>query len=272
MGCPAPRESAEALQWLREQSTAALLKHSGLFGIGGYGAQVLPPNPAQALAGGEFDPVPVISGFTRDEGRGLALGMQLMAGGQPMNEQSYRDMLDKSFGDRVQDVRTEYPLLQYPSPGLAWAAIYTDRMFVCPQVAATRSLAARAPAFAYEFADTNAPGFFPFVPGFDPGASHSGELPFLFDVEKKPLDLQGKHVPLTARQASLALTMIRYWSRFAHTGDPNGQEMPHWPRFRAGDAAPEFQILASEPDGVRPARDVLVRHHCSFWEQLTRSP
>ncbi|MEO8352889.1 MAG: carboxylesterase family protein, partial [Chthoniobacteraceae bacterium] len=124
---------------------------------------------------------------------------------------------------RLTEVETHYPRSRYASPTLAWSAIYTDRMFACPQLVATQALAKRAPAFAYEFADTNAPGLLPFFPGFAPGASHSGELPFLFDIEKNPIDMKGEHVPLTGDQMALAGSMIRYWTQFARTGDPNDE-------------------------------------------------
>ena len=167
------------------------------------------------------------------------------------------------------EVEANYPRARYASPTMAWAAIYTDRMFACPQFAATRALATRATAFMYEFADTNSPGLLPFFPGFPPGASHSGELPFLFDIEKNPIDMTGKHVALTAAQRALGTTMIRYWTQFAHSGDPNSQGTPHWPRFAADEGAQRVQILAPGLKGVEPTSDAAVAHQCEFWERFT---
>ena len=132
-------------------------------------------------------------------------------------------------------------------------------MFACPQLAATRSIAKRAPAFAYEFADTNAPGRLPFFPGFAPGASHSGELPFLFEVDNNPIDMSGQHVPLTPQQRTLVATMIQYWTQFAHTGDPNGAGTPFWPRCGPGATPLPVQILAPGPNGIEPSADAAAR-------------
>src|SRR5262249_27452166 len=107
-------------------------------------------------SGGAIAACAQLTGYTRDEGRGLALGMLLTTGGKAMTEDEYRDLLDRAFGDRRSEVEARYPRSRYDSPALAWSAIYTDRMFACPQIAATWALARRASAFAFEFADTNA--------------------------------------------------------------------------------------------------------------------
>jgi para-nitrobenzyl esterase len=264
MGCPEAKGSRQALAWLRRQPAAKLLEYSGEFATAGYGGRVLPEHPARALKEGHFNAVPVISGYNRDEGRGMALGMQLLKGGQEMTETELRQHLTDAFGPRAAEVQSEYPLSS--SPALAWSAIYTDRMFACPQLAATRYMAKRAPVFAYEFADTNAPGMLPFFPGFDPGASHTGELPFLFEVENNPIDMTGKHVPLTADQLALAAVMVKYWTQFAHTGDPNGAGTPRWPA--CGPEATPIQILASGRNGIESRNDPPAAHHCAFWENF----
>jgi len=264
IGISERKGSHAVIQRLRDLTASELLAHGKEFGTAAYGGPVLPRNPATALKEGYFSAVPVISGYTRDEGRGLASGMQLT--GQPITDGNYRALLVKAFGDRTAAVEARYPRSRYASAALAWSAIYTDRMFACPQIEATRAFAKRVTTFAYEFADPNAPGLIPFLPGFASGASHSGELPFLFDIGIAPVDLTtGKLIPLTNEQKALASTMIRYWTQFARTGDPNGKGTPHWPRFVADDAAPLVQFLASGPKGVAPRSDAAVAHQCEFW-------
>lgn len=59
--------------------------------------------------------------------------------------------------------------------------------------------------------------------------------------------------------------MIRFWTRFAWTGDPNGEGLPPWPRFEAADAKPKFQVLGSGPTGVGPSAETAAEHQCEFW-------
>jgi para-nitrobenzyl esterase len=261
--------SREAIKRLRELPASVLLAKSGEFASAAYGSRILPNHPAMALKKGHFHAVPVISGYTSNEGRGIASGMQLKAGGQPMTEGRYRELLLEAFGSRIPDVEAHYPRSGYGSPALAWSAIYTDRMFACPQMGAMRALAKRAPVYAYEFADPNSPGLIPFLPGFPSGASHSGELPFLFDLDNGPIDItSGKLIPLSSEQQSLAETMIRYWTQFARSGNPNAPGNPAWPAFTGNEEGTHVQFLSSGPGGVSPRSDAASKHQCGFWEKF----
>jgi para-nitrobenzyl esterase len=270
LGCSERKGAAGVLECLRALPMSKLLSDSQEFGTAAYGGPTLPLYPPAALKEGRFSAVPVLSGYNRDECRGMASGMQLMAGGQPMSEEDYHTLLEDAFGDRRKEVEVRYPRSRYASAALAWSAIYTDRMFVFPQLEANRAMAQRALVFAYEFADPHAPGLIPFLPGFPSGASHSGELAFLFDLsDNLPLDITtGKRIPLTDSQKALAHTMIRYWAQFARTGNPNRNGVPHWPRFQPNDAKPQVQFLAPGPQGIGPRTDRAVAHQCEFWQKF----
>ncbi|MGA5194077.1 carboxylesterase family protein [Streptomyces exfoliatus] len=88
-------------------------------------------------------------------------------------------------------------------------------------------------------------------PGFDVGASHSFELPYLFELNA--------YEPLTPAQQGLSNDMIRIWTHFARTGKADWK--PTTP------AAPNVQSLASGPGGthlVGFAKD----HRYDFWKSL----
>ncbi len=214
-----------------------------------YGTRILPLRPPDALAAGHFPRIPVLSGTTRDEGR-LFAAMQP----QPMD---YEAAVRTSFGDAADRVLRRYPVAEHGSPGLAWAAVLTDRVWTCPHLTDDRLLARRSNVFVFQFSDRQAPtGFFPFPPDIPPGAFHASELSYLFEWA----GFVGERTPAQER---LANRMLAHWGRFAATGDPNGPGLPHWPRFRNDTA----HTLA--PGHARPV-NLNTQHHCGFWASLQR--
>jgi para-nitrobenzyl esterase len=249
-GCPDPATAA-GLACLR-RVPAGELPEIGLTPVA-YGNRVLPLHPARALAEGRFHRVPVVSGTNRDEGR-----LSAAYSPQPFTEEQYQRLLVDAFDDQAPRVAAKYPSAAYGSPALAWGAVLTDRAWTCLQLADHRRLAKGTPVYAYEFADRNAPtGFFTFPPDLPPGAFHAAELAYLFDFAGMPVEF-------TPAQQRLADQMIRYWTRFAATGDPNARTSPSWGRFRGSNA----QSLAPGEGGIRPV-DLAAGHNCRFWSALT---
>ncbi|ONI81218.1 carboxylesterase type B [Actinosynnema sp. ALI-1.44] len=216
------------------------------------GNQVLPIHPVDALRSGRFNRVPVIWGNTRDEGRLTAATVQ-----EPFD---YTGLLKTAYGDdKAAKIEAAYPASAYESPRVAYGAVLTDGAWACNQLADDRLLARKTATYTYEFADRTAPvGFFGplFPPGFPPGAFHSSEVAYLFDVP--PFELN-------ADQQKLAKQMVGYWTRFAATGNPNGRGLPEWPAYRYSDRAVTAQSLA--PNAIKQV-DVSTEHNCGFWSAM----
>lgn len=256
LGCADP---ATAAACLRRVPVSDLLTAGQTARLGpAFDTPILPVSPARALSEGRFHQVPVISGTTRDESR---LFVPLLSD-TPIPPERYRQLLDEAFGDQAERVAVSYPLSAYDSAGLAWAAVTTDRVWACPTLAGDRLLAKRVPTYGYEFADRQAPAIFPLASDLPLGAYHGSELAYLFDL----VDVDAS---LAADQQRLSDQMIRYWARFAATGDPNGPGLPHWPRLEGtGPAESRVQSLAAGADGIRTI-DLAAEHHCDFWPNLS---
>ena len=126
----------------------------------------------------------------------------------------------------------------YGTPANQWAG---DTSFRC---AAVEQLAWHAaagnPAYQYEFARVS--------PGREAyGATHAAELPYVFGTLDHPIVIPG----LPAQVANdvdtqVSAVMQQYWTNFAKTGDPNGGQLPLWPKFDTSTRA-YIQFLDTGP-------------------------
>jgi len=145
-----------------------------------------------------------------------------------------------------------------PDPlfGNAMAQWATDSQFRCGTVAElVWHVGAGNPGYQFQFART--------APGREAaGAAHGTEVPYVFGTLG-----HGANSPkydATDRQVSDAIET--YWTNFAKTGDPNGSDLPRWPRFDPA-VRPYIEFTAAGP----VAREGLRRQVCDlFTENLKR--
>jgi para-nitrobenzyl esterase len=228
--------------------------------------KVLTQSIGAAFASGRFNRVPVIEGSNHDEYR-LFVGSQELSTGMPLTEAGYFPAISAALGVPAGDAALLgnfiYPLAAYPppatAPSIALGALGTDAIFACNARFAAGLLAQHVPTYQYEFNDASAPLPVGVAVSFPSGSYHSAELPYLLDFRIPPFAFPG----LTADQAQLSDTMVRYWAGFARSGNPNRAGAPAWPRYRAS------QRLLSLETPTPTAKDgFAVDHNCAFWSSF----
>lgn len=259
VGCTNPAIAAQCLRAKPAQDLVGAWPEGLPPVVGGY---ELPLQPADALRQSRYNHVPLLLGNTRDEMRlFVSLAFDLM--GTPVTPEQYVQIIQLTYGPNADRVLEQYPLANYPTPSIALAAVQTDNgldlLSTCSHLTSYKLASASpwpVPVYAYQFADRTAPPLVD-VPNFDEGAEHSSELNYLFSAV--PL---GR--PLNAEQQVLSNTMVKYWTTFARTGNPNGTSTPTWPQFRS---ATDVLALDLGPNGIRPF-DVNAASKCDFWSSL----
>jgi para-nitrobenzyl esterase len=214
--------------------------------------RMMPKSPYDIFSEGSQAHVSLLAGWNADEDRGYAV-------------LGHKRPTAKSF---VDSVRSRYPafseelLKVYPASTDEEAVKSAGDMscdgFIIASVWnwVNKHLATGdSPVYVYRFdrAVPIAPGLLingVRVTGADTGATHASEIPYVFGA----LDTH-RAVPWTPEDRVLSETIATYWTNFAKTGNPNGGELPDWPRYRAKGSYPIMHLDIQSAAAPEPASD-----------------
>jgi para-nitrobenzyl esterase len=251
-GCGQPQG---VVACLRSAQTSAMVAaaQQDLINTPVYGTPVLPVPPAQAIASGHWNKVPLIIGGVRSEARLFILAQTSMTAAQ------YTYAVGTRYGPSAAAVLAHYPARDYPAPFYAFAAVLTDSLYACNSYWSAGQFAAQVPTWEEEFDDPTSPtlsGWQP--PGIDMSNAHSAELAYLWNFTP------GER-PLTPVELRLGEQMDRYWGAFARTGDPNVPGQAAWPRVTAA----SHPVIDFHPTGDTVSATVFpAEHQCQFWATI----
>ena len=245
------REPADVAACLRGRTPRQIVDAGGFAAphIGGPGGP--DAYTFDRIARGDWTPVPVMIGSTREEGRIAGPGFL------SFDAAAYATWLRRLVPDAMAvRIAATYPA-EAPGKPTAYAisAVLTDSGMRgyggCANLALARAMARQAPVWLYQFEDP-APPFDRRADGFDFAAAHSSELTSLWPGGA----FAERTARLTPAQRDLSRQMIAFWAAFVRDGDPGAA----WPRL--GD-----DYMALRPDGskARAASAFEADHHCALW-------
>lgn len=177
---------------------------------------LVPQDELAAFDAGRFQPMPLLLGTNEDE------GTKLTASWTVTTRADYDALLASSFGPLAAQAAALYPADDDAGVRARVGELFGDTQFnYGTWRLGCASADAGQPTYRYVFRRRR--------PGLADGPHHGDEVAYVFDT----LDLQraqgGFDVDDTDR--AVAAAMHGAWLRFAQTGDPNGGDLPTWPRL-----------------------------------------
>jgi para-nitrobenzyl esterase len=218
--------AAPSVEALRKLPPAQLLKSASAGTthpiIDGY---VLPREPYEAFSLRKQNDVPLLAGSNADEAKPLLgrANVSLKTFGADVAKAFHSDVL----GDLATAYLSTYPASNDEQAREVRAKLERDLRFGWDVWTWARMQAShgKGKVFYYHFSHT--PPFPPGSPFSEWGAGHWQELRYVFDA------LGQEKWEWTRTDHALADSMAGYWTNFAKRGDPNGENLPDWPRFAA---------------------------------------
>ncbi|MGB0124952.1 MAG: carboxylesterase family protein, partial [Silvibacterium sp.] len=216
----------------------------------------LPDSVPNIYAAGKQAHIPLLAGWNADEQRSAVI----FAHPQPTAE-SFKTQAEAEFGPDAAKFLQFYPATTDADAVRSAGDLASDRFII---YSTWRWLEAQvktgdAPVYRYRF-DLSSPGdkFHPAVIG----AFHSDDIEYVFGT----LDSR-QEIHVRPEDRKLSDEIGQYWTNFARTGDPNGDDLPKWPTYNA---AGGWQVM--HLDATSEARPDSQRDRYLFLDQQWGKP
>ena len=210
-----------------------------------------PEDPRAIFESGRQAHVALLAGWNHDEGN-----YHMIFAKEEPTAKNFVEVAHKWFDDHADEFLKLYPASTDEEAKASAGDLGGDQFiaFSTWKWLELQLATGGSPVYRYEFDDAPPRAAGDKNPD-PPAAYHSAEIEFVFEA------LDSKPLPWRPEDKKLSDLMSTYWSNFAKTGNPNGEnapaasDLPHWPAYSSKDG---YQVMHlsfephAAPDSHRP--------------------
>lgn len=259
---------AESLAQMRAKPATELLEAAAKQNRGfGFGPDIdgyyLNRDVETIYAQGQQSHVPLLAGWNADEGK-----LSILFSPQKPTAKSFSEQAHTRFGEDADQFLKLYPAATDQEATKSAEALAGDDFiaFATWKWTDMQRKTGEAPVYQYHFEQvpkTRPGAMFGPIPASEAGSKHAGEIEYVFETLKSQAG-----VPWTADDFKVSETMASYWANFIKTGDPNGEDLPKWPKCDRNDGYPVMHLTGTGSHATADA----VRARYEFLDTEAHKP
>ncbi len=186
---------------------------------------VLPQAYGAAIRAGNMADVPVLAGFTENEGRVFAALSEVVIAPEDY-EAALADLVGGPGAD-ADAVIAAYPL-NGEDPTVRYFDAIGDQLLTCSARSSTMAMGEQTDLYHYFYRYPNAA--FQLPTDFDLGAYHAAEVQFVFGYRANAFIRR-----FNAEEQIMHDLIRSYWGAFVREGQPQVEGQPEWPKYDAAE-------------------------------------